>query len=82
MIAINIPTPNHSLVRTQKAAPHSSTVRGTPPARRERGELLRQRLFFRPQEVAFRTIAGALSRLRMACEHAILGGTRSARPVG
>ncbi len=49
-------------------------VRGTPPARRERGELLRQRLFFRPPAVAFRTIAGALSRLRMACEHAILGG--------
>jgi len=30
--------------------PVSLNVRGTPAAHRERGELLRQRLFFRPPE--------------------------------
>ena len=43
-----------------------SVVPGTPAARRERGELLRQRQFFRPPQAAFRTIAGALSSLRTA----------------
>jgi len=43
---------NHGIHRIGHKAgrPVMPAVRGTPAARRERGELLRQRLFFRPPE--------------------------------